>query len=517
MTMLALLVALTSAQADRPTEDSMFGGPPASPPPIVAPDMARGPDGGLEEPKVRPTEEELFGGPQPPAAAAEAQQLHPDAGMTRDEQQLNDSAIKNRFDTEDEKTNPLTIGGTLYLRAQTTFQEKTSFNNSQFSSPDLLDVYLDARPNDRVRGVAVGRLLYDPTLGNGTSSTLNLTSIGSSTIAQQTGNPVGYLDQLYLKFDIAHTVFVTAGRQKIKWGTSHIWNPTDALNSQKRDPLQPFDLRLGVNAVKVHIPVEKLGWNFYAYGLLDNSAPANTLGKLGGAARAEFVIPGVKAELGLDGAWVIGRRPRYGIDLSLPFPDPIPVDFYGEIAFRSAHDFTQWSVNGTFDPNNPLGTGFTANYPTGVTAQASFGLSSTFPYNDKNTATVGMEYFFNPMGVDQPIYPWLILQGTYTAFYAAKHYAGLFATFAGLPELTWVTLSFTGLMNITDLSALARVDAFFRVLEFLQFEAFVSGNFGNRGGELKFQLPPLSLPGGIETPNYPAPIASCGVGLRISI
>ncbi len=34
--------------------------------------------------------------------------------------------------------------------------KEASFNNSQFSSPDLLDVYLDARPNDRVRGVAVG-------------------------------------------------------------------------------------------------------------------------------------------------------------------------------------------------------------------------------------------------------------------------------------------------------------------------------------------------------------------------
>ena len=52
-------------------------------------------------------------------------------------------------------------------------------------------------------------------------------------------NPAVILDQLYLRFDILRTVFVTVGRQKMKWGTAHVWNPTDALNAQKRDPLQP--------------------------------------------------------------------------------------------------------------------------------------------------------------------------------------------------------------------------------------------------------------------------------------
>ena len=77
MTSLALLFALTAAQSDRPTEDSMFGGPQ----PTVVPSTA---DGGLEEVKNRPTEEELFGS-SPPAAAAEAQSAHPDGGISQDE------------------------------------------------------------------------------------------------------------------------------------------------------------------------------------------------------------------------------------------------------------------------------------------------------------------------------------------------------------------------------------------------------------------------------------------------
>jgi hypothetical protein len=506
-------VAVLVGQIDR-NEDQMFGGPPA----------AAATDGGVQE--ARPNEDAMFGGAPsaPPAALA-------DGGTDVDAQQLGGPALKDLFDTEDQKVNPLTIGGTLYLRSQVSLLEHTYLKNSPVSAPGLIDLYLDARPNDRVRGVIVMRTTYDPTQGPNGPTSLVPTQL--STVSNPTTNPAFLLDQMYLKFDVAHRVFVTAGRQKVKWGTSHIWNPTDALNSQKRDPLQPFDLRLGVNALKVHVPVESLGWNFYGYGLLDNNGPANQLAKLGGAARAEIVIPYLKAEVGLDGAWVSGKFPRYGIDISMPLPDPIPIDVYAEVAFRSARDFTRYNVTGNFDPNMPLMATVDIERPTGLTAQVSGGISTTIPYNDKNTLSIALEYFYNPMGVDKPIYPLLFLTNQYTAFYAAQHYAGASITAAGLPNLTWVTLVGTGLMNISDLSALVRIDAFFRVLTFLQFEVFVAGNFGTRGGELKLQVDTPALqrsgtnysvcmdPTGASCaipPIYsPAPIGSAGLALRISI
>ena len=43
--------------------------------------------------------------------------------------------------------------------------------NWSLSAPALLDVYMDARPNDRVRAFVLGRMIYDPTLPpNGTTS-----------------------------------------------------------------------------------------------------------------------------------------------------------------------------------------------------------------------------------------------------------------------------------------------------------------------------------------------------------
>ncbi|MBK7860076.1 MAG: hypothetical protein IPJ65_15965 [Archangiaceae bacterium] len=506
MTALALWLAVAAGQTPQNEHDeaSMFGG--ETPAEAASNAVANGLDGGARE-DARGRDDVLFGGGD----------LLRDGGADRRDESMLGAIGKNRFDTGEEKNDPLKIGGTLYLRGQAYWPENGSFDKVTFSSPDLLDVYLDAQPIDRVRGVAVGRLLYEPTRSSDASAS-GFSGGGLSTVTAPQGNPAVYLDQLYLRFDIARTVFVTVGRQKMKWGTAHIWNPTDALNAQRRDPLQPFDLRLGVNAVKLHLPIEKYNWNFYAYGLLDNNGPANTLGKLGGALRAEIVIPKVRAEIGLDGAWVQGKRPRYGIDISVPLPDPIPIDLFGEVAFRDGRDFTIRKLRDGVDPaTNPFGF-FTEEQGKGIVPQVAAGLSLSIPYLDVNVLTVGLEYFYNPVGVSSPkLYPILFAENDYTAFYAAQHYGAAFVLLGGLPNAKWISGNFTVLMNFSDLSGLARLDAFFRVLTYLQIETFVAVNFGTRGGELRPYFPPIALPGGALTPFSPAPAASFGLGLRVNI
>jgi hypothetical protein len=425
---------------------------------------------------------------------------------------------KNRFDTGEEKADPLKIGGTLYLRAQAYWSENSPPDKVTFSSPDLLDVFLDAQPTDRVRGVVVGRLLYEPTRAEGQRSGFSGQGLSTVSVPTNTSNLNVFLDQLYLRFDIMRVIFVTVGRQKVKWGTARVWNPTDALNSQRRDPLQPFDLRLGVNAIKLHVPIEKLGWNFYAYGLLDNNGPASTLGQIGAAARAEIVIPKVRAEVGLDGAFVMGRRPRFGIDISVPLPDPIPIDVFGEVAIRNKADFTIRKAKPGVDPKtDPFGF-YTEEQGSGVTAQFAGGLSMSIPYLDVNVLTIGLEYFYNPVGVNSPyLYPILFANNDYTAFYAAQHYAAAFVLLAGLPNAKWISGNFTAMVNLTDLSGLVRLDVFFRVLTYLSVETFVQANYGTRGGELRLSFPPIALPDGSLTPYVPAPAAAFGLGLRINI
>lgn len=493
------LATCAFAQA-RPDEASMFGSDDSASDAGAAADA----DGGMP----RPNEDQMFGGGDQasPDGGEEVGRGKEPATHDRDQEQLSGPGLKSLFDTGEEKVDWLKIGGLLYLRGTASWGLNQDPKDWTVTNPDLMDLYLDARPNDRIRGFALGRVTYDPTQPP-------TNSFGQP----NPSNPNVALDQLWMRFDIEHLIFLTVGRQKVKWGTGRLWQPTDFLNTVKRDPLLPFDLRLGVNAIKVHVPIEKLGWNFYGYGLLDNNGAANTIGKLGGGIRGEFVLG--PAELGLDGAWVEGRTPRYGVDLSAALG---PIDVYGDVAFRSGQDFLIYDVNEGVDPRtNPLGA-FTPKRLHGPVVQATMGVAYAFNYTDKNTLTIGAEYFYNRPGATNPEqYLPGIYTGNFTFFYNARHYIGIFATSPGIPGFTWITLNLTNLVNVSDPSGIVRFDAFFRVLTFLQFEAFVSANYGVKGGEFRFggDFPavPVSATQTLGPFSVPYPVAQAGVGLRLSL
>ena len=155
--------------------------------------------------------------------------------------------------------------------------------------------------------------------------------------------------------------------------------------------------------------------------------------------------------------------------------------------------------------------------------QVTGGVSFSFNYTDTNSIAIGAEYFHNPAGYSNPaLYPWLLYTGDYSPLYLGQHYAGLFVLVPGLPgNLNWITLTLTGLMNISDPSGIVRLDAFFRVLTFLSIEAYGSFNFGVKGGEFRFGLdiPSIPLPDGSETGAIKVPYSagSFGLGLRLSI
>ena len=423
---------------------------------------------------------------------------------SRDAEQLTGPAGTNQFDTGEQTVDPLQTGGTLYMRYQADVLLNKPFEETGFSAPSLLDVFLDARPSDRVRAFGLARMRYDPTLPSTGAAPL-VPGIGT-----QTGsNPSVALDQLWLRFDIARKVYFTIGRQKVKWGVGRIWNPSDFLNAQKRDPLAPFDLRLGINAVKVHVPIESVGWNFYGYGLLDNNGAASNLGSLGGALRAEILVG--PAEVSFSGAWVNGRRPRYAIDASTPIG---PFDVYAEIAFRDGRDCVQYREDPTLMPASKNPADLQPYRLEGMTVPTTAGVAYSFNYTDSTTLVMGVEYFYNPGGASKAVYliP-SVLNGTFQPFYAGQHYLAVFVLAPGLPSAPWITMSLNNLVNLSDPSGIVRADAFFRVMSFLQIEVFASVNYGL--GEFRFGGT-VDVPG-VGVRSIALPVMSTGIGLRVSI
>jgi hypothetical protein len=531
----ALLVALSalpyviSGQAlaqERPSEDDMFGGTPAPAPPG-------------DQTTPAPAE-------ATPPAAAQAAPPSPSSGG-RDAQILG-SAPPPMFTDEAAPDDPLTIGGQLYWRALVSGVEEQDLGDYAFSTPALLDVFLDVRPNERVRGFVLTRLQYDPSVVPGSAPTGSLGAGAeaggvqgsqelSSLFAPPTRGPRLVLDQLWLRFDIDHVVFVTAGTQHVRWGTGRFWAPTDYLHLSRRDPLAVFDARTGTTMLKVHVPIESKAWNFYGYVVTEDEESSSSVERIAGAARAEFVLG--PAELGLG---VFARRheqARYAADLSIGVGD---FDLYSELALREAGEVDRVRfAQGVEAP--PLGeapswqtpaqtvlaeltNAVDAFYPRyrkhGLTPQVVAGLTYAQRYNDNDTWSLGAEYFYNGLGYGSAVaYPGLVLPHTTplrdpaSFFYLGKVYGGVFLNLPSPYSLDNHTFTLSTLGNLSDKSFITRLDYGLILLTHLRFEAFAAARYGHINGEFRFGADDLTF-GGYDFSRSPA-LLDLGVALRVDI
>ncbi len=382
----------------------------------------------------------------------------------------------------------LQIGGELLLRGQARTSRGSDQLDATFTTPSIVETYLDARPNERLRGMVTGRLNYDPTL----ASTPGMP------------NPSILLDQLWLRFDVGRKVFFTVGKHKVKWGASQSWNPTDFLSPQRRDLLNTFDNRVGTDMLKVHVPWEERGWNFYALGLVDRAGPTEKPLRFGGAVRAEVLLGG--AEVALSGVVRQGQRPQLGLDVTSALGD---VDVFAELALRRGVDEPLYRFLPDAPADGPLDSRFEEWRPEGWLPAVSGGLSYPIALSHDDVLSLGAEYFYNSTGYTQPeVLPYLLLKGRYQPFYAARQYAAVRAQVQLSDGVTTDTFSLTTLANLADRSFLARVDAGIQCLNMLMLEFFVSVPFGRAGGEFRPTSP--------EAPGTPA-LFEAGVGLRVRI
>jgi len=512
--LLAVALAGTPAAAQqRPAEEDVFAAPPA--PPQEAPKEAPAGD------PRRPSDADLLG--KPAAAPGET------SGRPAAEARLRSLL--------GETDNPLQIGGVLYLRAAVTAQEGTAPSRWPLSSPSLVDVYLDARPGDRVRGFGLVRTFYDPTLASPSGLTA-LEGAGQVSSLGQGATLRSILDQLWLRFDAGRTVFFTAGRQHVKWGTGRFWNPTDFLHATRRNPLATFDDRAGTAMLKAHFPWEARGWNLYALAIAEplvtkpsslylsqQQPPSNQLGAVGGAARAEAVLG--SWEIGIDGAAQRGMDPRLGVDFSTGLWE---IDLRGEAALRKGSDAPRWRAP---PPGNAIDpAALQAPAPGGLRTSAVLGAEWQHRYSDEDTFTVGAEYFWNQNGYgDAHVYPVLAFTNSFTPFYVGRHYTGAWLYLPKPGSWNLHTFTFSLLGNLSDASFVGRIDWSLTLLTYLTLETWLAGHAGAKGGEFRFGLDEsVQLPTGVPCPAgtttgtsgvcrvyFATPVVDAGVALRMAL
>lgn len=483
-----------AAEPGEPDEDALFGG---------------GGDGeGSSEPA---------GASRGQAAGADGGQAAPAAGEEDEARILSGDHVGDEDDADESGLDdPLSIGGQLYLRTQAFLTDRGAAGAQRLSMPNLLDLYLDARPVDRVRAFVNGRLRFDPTVADGDTDALGRPAKMTSVV----------LDQAWIKTDIGRAVFLTLGQQRIKWGASRIWNPTDVVNATRRNPVAFFDERTGVPLLKVHVPVESIGWNAYALALFEG---ADGLGQLGGAGRLEMVFG--PSEWAVSVAGGEGRKTTVGLDVSAGVWD---LDVHAELGLADESGTKHYG--GTFSLGD--GTLPTMKFPSERTldawyARVSAGADYTFRVGDNDLMVLGAEYFYNPLGYDEPsLYPWLLAQGAFEPFYLGQHYVGLIFAVPSPGNWDDVTFTTSTLANLSDQSFLSRLDMSWILHTRLRLEAFVMVHYGHRGGELRMglDLPAVDQsvrdliqaqggedPFGGQALTIPGPVVDLGIHLRLAL
>ena len=453
-----------------------------------------------------------------------------EAAMFGNDAENIESIEKTEKDKTEKEESPLQVGGVLYYRFIASPQVDAKASETPISLPLQVDGFLDGRPNDRLRVFINARLMYDATrdkysqttsgtsLGNSqTSSTAQIVNPVAQTNRSVPDNPKVVLDQAWLKFDIARLVFITAGNQHVKWGTARFWNPTDFLNTQKRDPLLGYDLRLGLPMLRIEAPLQTISSNFSALAFFDQPIPASTMGQLGGASRFETVIG--NTEFGLDAVYRDDPDNKYSLVFGADFSAPLgPFDIYAEAAYIMKSQNIRYTLADKITEGIDLGNILTEESNDKPVFMVSGGLNFSFNWLENRTATIGAEYFFNQSGYDTAlIYPVLILKGQYQPFYVGKHYAAIYLMFEGPDPGKHTSYTLSVLSNLSDQSLIGRLDFSWNILTYLSFQMFVDGRFGTKGGEFNFSLDIPSLYyNGVVIPEIkiPGTIFDVGISFR---
>lgn len=473
-------------------EAEMFGDdggaeePGGGKPPAQAPAAPSGPGGGAVEPKAKGTIT-----PAPPASADD-----------KSEEDGTGEARMGAVALEPAAQDRLQIGGLLYMRNGWNLNDQDGPLDQALTVSNLMDVYFDARPNDRVRAFARGRLLWTPTLVDASSAGVLGFAGGQDELTPQ-------LVELWLKFDLARQLYISIGAQQVRFGATRLWNPVDFLYATRRSPLTLFDQRTGLPMLKLHVPIESLGWNAYAIAI---SEDANSLRGVRAVGRLEVVLSTI--ELGLMAQKRLGADPQIGLDISAGV---LQVDVGAELGMRrDAAGAWHWMASAKLEHTIAIGEddniiwGFEGFYNPEGYASLDAELDAVEGYA-KELAIA------SAAGAPTPAFP-------LSFFYTGRWYAALFAVAMGPGSWNDTSITVSALANLSDGSGMLRLDVGQTLLQHLRLEAFAGLNLGS-DGEFRFytegmrqRLGPLVQAAGLDPATlFKRPLASFGLNLRMSL
>ena len=348
-----------------------------------------------------------------------------------------------------QKENHLDIGGRFYYTNSLLVPENSQLSDGRLSTSGVVDLYFDARLDDDLR------FYFQQKLSNSVASEQDIVPLVLSQLGEKND-----IDQLWIKFSFDQRYYFTLGKQPTKLGAGFVWQPTDFLNVDRYNPLDITDQRLGVNLVKLQIPLPDNNLNIYAIAQLDDT---QTLDEIGALLRIEYLSKSGEHAFSVKNSK--DSQLRLGFDASVGFkyfdwlistaaihndPSPFIIEALGPAQFLLADIL---DASQTIDRSEEW------------FQQTSTGFLYTRTIFDNKTLIINGEYFYNEAGytnrdVLSSIIINSVLPGSATRFnplYFGKEYAAVGFSLNGLGADQDQNISVITISNLDDQTGVTQV------------------------------------------------------------
>ncbi len=331
------------------------------------------------------------------------------------------------------------------------------YNHNYYST--IRDDYIlkvpDSDNDGKYTGSLTTNLLLDMRYKDGIKGFVNLDTIYNFRGINQSGEKdKEYTDQalreFFFDFNIKEKVYFRLGRQYLKWGRNYFWNPTDLINVDKKDFLDPNKNLQGAKGVKIHTPFGTK-YNIYSFINLEDHKHFKDLSWTG---KFEFLVG--DTEMAFSGWYKKGFKPVFGYDFSTRF---FRIDWKGEASISRGQDLLSLLNENAIDTPEES-SGGTSHREEEWVPRISFGFTKTFNFMDINDRIIVTgEFYYNHAGFDHNvfdeqdrIFP-LLSKGLYEPNHVARYYASLFTSIKHFIVSNGI-LNTNYLTNLTDKSGL---------------------------------------------------------------
>ncbi len=348
---------------------------------------------------------------------------------------------------------------------------------------------LDARLTGGYKGYMNVSANYYP---NGTSQTLQLQTynpatlqIGSSQLYLQNTTASFSINEMFIDLNILKAVYFRLGKQNLVWGTGLLWVPTDLINIDKKNILDPSQVRQGSYGLKMTIPFGTTA-NWYTYIKLD---PDQNVTQFTLANKFELLL-GV-TELALSAVINQYKIPVFGFNFTTRL---FTLDFRGEVSLSYGDNTQKLDLDKLSTVNTSMPTYYLSNQ---LVPKVSFGFGRAFElFSIPNNFRFDVEFFYNYAGYNSSVFGRSITvpsasfpftQNTsinqmfastlYTPYYYGMYYLGLFLSLAqvGTSDLS---MGLNYIINLSDYSSVLSFSTNYMLHYNLTLTLLLNGYFG---------------------------------------